>query len=135
MGFLAPHAEKIYALFRIMAGLLMAEHGFQKVFGWFGGIPEGMMPAPMLYGLGSIELIPSLLVAIGLFAGPAAFLLSGTMAAAFFIGHVFSDRNTTGTIVPLVNGGELAALYCFAFLFIAAKGSGIWSVDAARGGK
>ena len=133
MGILAPHAEKIYALFRAMTGLLMLQHGCQKLLGWFGGIPEGMMPAPMLYGLGSIEFFAPILVAIGLYTAPAAFLLSGTMAAAFFIGHAFSDRNTTGTIIPLLNGGELAALYSFAFLFIAAKGSGIWSVDAARG--
>ena len=135
MGFLAPHADKIYAAFRIMTGLLMLQHGCQKLLGWFGGIPEGMMPAPMLYGLGSIELFASLLVVIGLYAAPAAFLLSGTMAAAFFIGHAFSDRNATGTLIPLLNGGELAVLYCFAFLLIASKGSGIWSVDAARGAK
>jgi len=136
MGFLAPYAEYVYAAFRIMTGLLMLQHGTQKLLGWFGGIPEGMMPAPMLYGLGSIELFGALLVAVGLFAGPAAFLLSGTMAAAFAIGHAFNaDQNPTGSIVPLVNGGELAVAYCFAFLFIAAKGSGTWSVDAARGAK
>ena len=133
MGFLAPHADKIYALFRIMTGLLMLEHGCQKLLGWFGGIPEGMMPAAMLYFLGSIELFGAALVAVGLFAAPAAFLLSGTMAFAFLIGHVLSDQNPTHTIIPLLNQGEVAVLYCFAFLLIAAKGSGIWSVDAARG--
>ena len=133
MGFLAPHADKIYALFRIMTGLLMLEHGCQKLLGWFGGIPEGMMPAAMLYFLGSIELFGAALVAVGLFAAPAAFLLSGTMAFAFFIGHVLGDQNPTHTIIPLLNQGEVAVLYCFAFLLIAAKGSGIWSVDAARG--
>jgi putative oxidoreductase len=133
MGFLAPHAEKIYAVFRIMTGLLMLEHGCQKLLGWFGGIPEGMMPAPMLYTVGSLEFFLPILVVLGLYTGVAAFLMSGTMAVAFFIGHAFGERNTTGTIIPLLNGGELAALYSFAFLYIAAKGSGIWSVDAARG--
>ena len=72
-----------------------------------------------------------MLITIGLFAGPAAFLSSGTMAVAYFIGHAFRDGFE---LLPILNGGELAALYCFVFLFIAAKGSGIWSVDDARGG-
>jgi putative oxidoreductase len=71
------------------------------------------------------------LVAIGLFAAPAAFLASGTMAVAFFLGHVIPAK---GNLIPVVNQGELAALYCFVFLYIAAHGSGIWSVDAARRG-
>ncbi|HEU4429203.1 MAG TPA: DoxX family protein [Myxococcota bacterium] len=135
MGFLAPYAEHVYALFRIMMGLLMLQHGTQKLLGWFGGVPEGA-PAFIVYGSGTIELVGALLVAIGLFAAPAAFIVSGTMAVAFFMGHVLNpDQNPTGSIVPVVNGGELAVAYCFAYLFIAAKGSGIWSVDAARGAK
>jgi putative oxidoreductase len=135
MGFLAPHADRIYALFRIMTGLLMAQHGFQKILGWFGGLPEGV-PAFIKWGSGSIELVGALLVALGFFAAPAAFIVSGSMAAAYFMGHALNaDRNPTGSLIPLVNGGELAVAYCFAYLFIAAKGSGIWSVDAARGTK
>jgi putative oxidoreductase len=132
MGFLAPHAEKIYAAFRVMAGLMFMQHGFQKLLGWFGGVPEGS-PAPVVYGAGTIELLGGLLVALGLFSGPAAFIASGTMAFAFAF-HAFVISNPK-SIIPIVNQGELAALYCFVFLFIAAKGSGIWSVDAARGGK
>jgi putative oxidoreductase len=131
MGFLAPHAERIYALFRIMAGLLMAQHGCQKLLGMFGGMPPGV-PAFIQYGAGSIELIAALLVAVGFFTGIAAFLLSGTMAVAYFIGHAFNPQSATHSLIPIVNGGELPALYCFAYLHIAAKGSGIWSVDAAR---
>lgn len=134
MGFLTPHADKIYAAFRIMAGLLMLQHGLQKIVGLFGGIPEAA-PAFIKYGAGGIELVGAALVAIGLFAGPAAFLLSGTMAAAFFMGHVMNPQSPTHSLIPILNGGELAVLYCFAFLFIASKGSGIWSVDAARGAK
>ena len=129
MGFLQPHAERIYALLRIVTGLMFMQHGLQKIFGMFGGMPAGV-PAFITYGAGSIELVGGLLVAIGLFAGPAAFISSGTMAVAFFIGHAIPQ----GTLIPTVNQGELAALYCFVFFYIAAHGSGIWSVDAARRG-
>jgi putative oxidoreductase len=87
------------------------------------------------YGAGGIEFAGGLLVAIGLAAGPAGFLVSGTMAAAYFMGHVFGPGNPSHSLIPLVNQGELAVAYCFAFLVIASKGSGIWSVDAMRGAK
>ncbi|MDC0713163.1 DoxX family protein [Stigmatella sp. ncwal1] len=131
MKFLKPHAERLYALFRIAAGLMFMLHGMQKVLGMFGGIPPEA-PAFIVYGAGSIELVGGLLIAIGLFAAPAAFLSSGTMAVAFFLGHVIPAQ---GNLNPLVNKGELAVLYCFAFFYIAAHGSGIWSADAARGAK
>jgi putative oxidoreductase len=133
MGFLAPHTEKIYALFRIMTGLLFSQHGFQKLFGWFGGIPEGMMPDALKYSAGPIELFGGLLVAVGLFAAPAAFISSGTMMVAFFLGHVARDPNHS--IIPILNNGDLPVIYCWAFFLIAAKGPGIWSIDAARGQK
>ncbi|CAM3182026.1 DoxX family protein [Corallococcus sp. ZKHCc1 1396] len=130
MGFLRPHADRIYALLRIMAGLMFMQHGLQKLFGLFGGVPAGA-PAFIVYGAGIIELVCGVLVAIGLFAGPAAFLASGTMAVAFFLGHVVPAK---GNLLPIVNQGELAALYCFVFFYIAAHGAGIWSVDATRQG-
>lgn len=129
MRFLRPHAERIYALLRIVTGLMFMQHGLQKLFGLFGGVPPGA-PAFVVYGAGAIELVGGVLVALGLFASPAAFIASGTMAFAFFLGHVFP----TGNIIPIVNQGELAALYCFVFFYISAHGSGIWSVDAARQG-
>lgn len=129
MRFLQPHAERIYALLRIMTGFMFMLHGLQKIFGLFGGVPPGA-PAFIVYGAGGIELVCGVLVLIGLFAAPAAFLASGTMAVAYFMGHVIPQ----GNILPIVNQGELAALYCFLFLYIAAHGSGIWSVDAARRG-
>lgn len=129
MGFLKPHAERIYALLRIVTGFMFLHHGLQKIFGLFGGTPPGV-PGFILYGAGGIELVCGTLVALGLFAAPAAFLASGTMAVAFFIGHAIPK----GHILPIVNQGELAALYCFVFLYISAHGAGIWSVDAARGG-
>lgn len=132
MGFLKPHVEKIYAALRIFAGLMFMAHGLQKVFQLFGGTPDGT-PAFIVYGAGLIELVTGALIAVGLFTGPAAFIASGTMAAAYFMGHVFGPSNPTRNILPIVNRGELAVLYCWVFLYMATRGSGIWSVDASRG--
>ncbi|WNG58640.1 DoxX family protein [Archangium gephyra] len=130
MGFLKPHTERIYALLRIMSGFMFTLHGTQKLFGLFGGVPAGA-PAFIVYGAGGIEFVGGVLILLGLFASPAAFISSGTMAVAYFMGHVIPAQ---WNILPIVNKGELAALYCFVFLYIAAHGSGIWSVDAARRG-
>jgi putative oxidoreductase len=127
MGFLKPHADKIYAVMRIFVGLLFMQHGLQKVFGLLQAGEPQPMPAYIQYGAGGIELVGGALVALGLFAAPAAFLCSGTMAVAYFMVHFARG------FFPVLNGGELAVFYCWVFLFIAAKGSGIWSVDAARG--
>jgi putative oxidoreductase len=128
MGFLKPHVEKIYALLRIVAGFMFLLHGLQKIAGMFGGAPPEAPPF-IVYGAGGIELVAGALIAIGLFVEPAAFIASGEMAVAFFLGHVVR----TGSILPIVNQGELAALYCWVFLFMAAKGAGVWSADAVRG--
>lgn len=125
MGFLKPHTDKIYAVMRIFVGLLFTAHGLQKVFGLFGGTPP-TMPAPLKYSAGGIELVGGALVAIGLFASPAAFLCSGMMAVAYFMVHAPNG------FFPILNGGEPAVVYCWIFLVIAAKGAGIWSADAAR---
>jgi putative oxidoreductase len=126
MGFLKPHAEKIYAALRIITGLMFMQHGLQKIFGLLVAGEPQPMPAWIQWGGGGVELVGGALVAVGLFTGPAAFLCSGTMAVAYFAVHVGQG------FFPVLNKGELAALYCWVFLFIAAKGSGIWSVDAAR---
>jgi len=128
MEFLKPHADKIYAVMRIFAGLLFMQHGLQKVVGLFGGAPAEA-PAFIVYGAGSIELVAGALIAVGFFTAPAAFIASGLMAFAFFLGHVIPAK---GNIIPIVNKGELAVLYCWVFFFIAAKGAGIWSADASR---
>ncbi len=127
MDFLRPHTEKIYAAMRILIGLLFLQHGLQKVFGLFGGPPDGA-PAFIVYGAGGIELVCGALVAIGLFTGPAAFLSSGTMAVAYFMAH----WGQSGEFFPILNQGELSIAYCWVFLLIAAKGAGLWSVDGAR---
>jgi len=85
----------------------------------------GPLP-PLMKVAGGIELIGGLLIAIGLFTGIAAFIASGEMAVAYFMGHA-----SHGGFWPLENKGELAVLYCFVFLFIAAHGAGIWSIDNA----
>jgi putative oxidoreductase len=110
---------------RMIVGFLFLWHGFQKLFNFPGGMPAGV-PAFITYVAGPIELIGGILIMIGLFTHWAAFITSGQMAFAYWIGH------GTKALLPLQNNGELAALYCFVFLFIAAEGSGIWSVDSLR---
>ena len=120
--FLGRFEPQLYAILRIVAGLLFACHGAQKLFGWFGGTPAS--DALMKFG-GVIEFFGGLLIAIGLFTSWAAFLASGMMAFAYFKAHFPQGP------VPIVNRGELAVVYCFLFLFMAARGAGTWSVAAA----
>jgi putative oxidoreductase len=125
VGFLKPYEDKIYALMRMVTGFLFLFHGVQKLFGAFGGLSD-QMPRALGYTAGTIELVGGTLVMIGLFAAPAAFICSGQMAVAYFMVH-----QPMG-LFPITNHGELAALYCWVFLFIAARGAGTWSVDASR---
>jgi putative oxidoreductase len=110
---------------RIIVGLLFACHGGQKVLGLFGGAPPEA-PAFVVWVAGTIELVGGLLVAIGLLTVPAAFVSSGLMAFAYFMAHQPQG------LLPIQNHGELAVIYCWIFLYIAAKGSGPLSVDAGR---
>lgn len=120
---LGRHAERLFALLRIVAGLLYACHGAQKLFGALGG--TAMTSNPMMLAAGIIEFGGGLLIALGLFASWAAFIASGQMAVAYFMVHA------KGGFWPIINKGELAVVYCFLFLYIAARGSGPYSVDAA----
>ena len=121
---LAPFAPYAYAILRIIVGLLFVSHGGQKIFGWFGGQP---VPIGSLYGVaGIIEIVLGMVIALGLFTSYAAFIAGGEMAAAYFIGHF------PKSFWPLENEGEPAVLFCFVFLYMATRGAGIWSVDAAR---
>lgn len=119
-----PYAAQIYALMRIVTGLLFLWHGTQKLFSF--PLPPPQIPGFVINIAGPIELIGGALVMVGFFAGWAAFLCSGLMAFAYWMVH------GTNALFPIQNGGELAALYCFVFLYISAHGSGIWSVDDAR---
>jgi putative oxidoreductase len=121
-------AQATHVLLRIVAGLLFLEHGAQKLFGWFGGFggqPGATAPLSSLLGVaGVLEFFGGLLIVLGLFTRPIAFLLAGEMAVAYFKQHAPSG------FWPIENHGELAALYAFVFLFLAAHGSGGASVDA-----
>ena len=122
--FLGRYSEIIYGIMRIVVGLLFACHGAGKAFGIFGH--QVMTGAPLMLVATIIELAGGLLVAVGFEAGYAAFLASGEMAAAYFMAHVANG------FWPIVNKGELAVVYCFVFLFIAAHGSGKLSIDGLR---
>lgn len=119
--FMNSFTVQTYALMRIVAGFLFLWHGTQKLFAF--PIPPPHIPPFVLYIAGPIELIGGALVMVGFCTRWAAFLCSGLMAAAYWMAH------GTQAVFPLVNGGELAALYCFVFLYISARGSGAWSVD------
>jgi putative oxidoreductase len=124
------YAPRVYAIFRIVFGLMFLSHGLQKIFGMFGGVQlfgGQLPPLTSMPGIaGVLELILGTMIMAGLFANLAAFLASGEMAVAYFTQH-----QPTG-FWPLENQGELAVLYCFAFLYIAARGAGPWSLDAVR---
>jgi len=108
-------SPQIYGVLRIVAGILFAFHGAQKLFGVFGGQQVTLISQRGLAG--GIELVCGLLIAVGIFTSVAAFLASGEMAAVYFISH--APRGT----LPIQNGGELSALYCFLFLYIASRGT------------
>jgi putative oxidoreductase len=121
----ATWAPRLLSVLRIMAGLLFLQHGTAK----FLGIPYiekmyNLPPFSQSWIAGVIELIGGVLLVLGLFTRPVAFLSSGLMAVAYFIAH--APRG----FYPILNAGELAALYCFVFLYISAAGAGPWSIDA-----
>jgi putative oxidoreductase len=123
--FLGRYSETVYTAFRVVAGLMFAVHGAQKVLGLFGG---HRVPLATLFGVsGIIELVAGLLIAAGLFTSWAAFIASGEMAVAYFMAHAPKGG------LPIHNQGELAVLYCFVFLYVAARGGGPYSVDGRRG--
>ena len=127
MDFLQPYTAQLLSTVRIMTGLLFLQHGTTKYLSFPASPMNNASPLTMGGAAGLIELIGGVLIVIGLFTRPVAFILSGTMAVAYF--YVHSPQG----FFPLLNRGELAVLYCFVFLFIAAAGGGAWSVDRLRG--
>ena len=123
--FMARWDQQTYAAMRIVTGLLFLFHGSQKLLSWPVEAMAGLPPF-ITYIAGPIELVGGVLVMIGLFSRWAAFLCSGLMAAAYWMAH------GTKALYPILNGGELAVLYCFVYLYIAAHGPGIWSIDSLR---
>ena len=133
------YAPITYALFRIVFGFLFLIFGLQKMFGLFGGQQAAL--ASMQGAAGIIETVCGLLIMLGLLTRPAAFIASGEMAVAYFYIHVTViglGANGPGMpyalLIPPMTMGERAVMFCFAFLYIASRGAGIWSVDGARGG-
>ena len=130
-GFLGRYSTYIYALLRIVSGFLLLWHGSQKLLGFPPQqMPPGSPPPEPLSTLmavgGTIELVGGILIMIGLFTSFAAFIASGMMAVAYWGWHF-----STQAPLPLQNRGELAVLYCFVLLYIAARGSGVWSIESA----
>jgi putative oxidoreductase len=116
--------DRMLSVLRIIAALLFLQHGLAKHFGFPHVAAFDNLKVFSLVGLaGAIEIVGSVLLLLGLFTRPAAFIMSGEMAFAYFMAH--APRG----FFPILNGGELAVLYCFVFLFFAIAGGGAWSVD------
>ena len=116
-------APCVLSILRIMSALLLLQHGFSKFFAW-----PMVMKQPAMFSLfwwaGMIEIVGGVLLLLGLFTRPVAFILSGELAFAYFIGHAPKG------FFPLLNSGEPAVLFCFVFLYLAFAGGGPWSIDA-----
>jgi putative oxidoreductase len=127
MSFLTGWAPQLLSVFRIMVALLFLEHGTAKFF-QFPHVPmyEGVTLTSLAGIAGVLEFVGGLLLVVGLFSWVTAFILSGEMAVAYFLVHAPKD------FFPILNMGELAIMYCFAFLYLAAAGPGPWSIDAMR---
>ncbi|MEA2837274.1 MAG: putative oxidoreductase [Bradyrhizobium sp.] len=124
---LARYEPMVLSIFRIMVGLLLFQYGVAKilkfpVLPYFANIP------PLIVFAGWLELVLGALLIVGLFTRPVAFILSGEMAFAYFMGHMF--KGATPVFIPLLNGGNAAILFCFACLYLACAGGGVWSLDA-----
>jgi putative oxidoreductase len=124
--FMHRFEEVTAALLRVVTGLLFMQHGAQKLFGWLKA-PDAPAGTPELFSMigfaGVLEFFGGLLIVLGLFTRPVAFLLSGLMAAAYFMAHAPNG------FFPVLNQGELAALYSFVFLYFSARGGGRYSLD------
>jgi putative oxidoreductase len=122
MNFLNRYADPFYCIMRLIVGLMFACHGLDKIFGTFAGKTEALPPLMMVGGW--VEIICGFLVALGLLTRVASFVASGEMAAAFFMMHAPNG------LIPYVNKGELAVVYCFIFFYIFLRGPGAWSLDS-----
>lgn len=124
-AFLRPYAPYLLSILRILAAATFFTHGSMKLLGWPAEFPYPLSGLTLTAGV--LELVGGFLLIIGLFSRPVAFVLSGQMAFAYFLGHA------GGGFFPVLNGGEAAMLFCFIFLYIAAAGPGPISVDAKMG--
>lgn len=127
-AFYATWSPRLLGLLRIILGFLYIQHGTAKLF----GVPhvamfDGLQLFSLMGAAGVLELVGGALLLVGLFTRPVAFILSGQMAVAYFLMHA------PAAFLPILNGGEMAVMYCFAFLYFAAAGAGAYSLDALRG--
>jgi putative oxidoreductase len=126
---IATWSPRMLSVLRIVTGLLFLEHGTQKLLGF----PSPLNSGPALFSLmgvqGILELVGGILILIGLFTRPVAFILAGDMAVAYFYAH--APRG----FFPILNGGQLAILFRFVFLYLFVAGAGVWSVDEQRSGR
>jgi putative oxidoreductase len=123
-SFFAKWRPLVLSILRIVVALLFMTHGAQKLFGFPASLPGGGPPLMSLFGIsGILEFFGGLLILLGLFTRPVAFILAGEMAVAYFVMHA------PGGFWPLLNRGEAAVLYCYVFLYLAVAGGGPWSLD------
>lgn len=128
-AFYSTWTPRVLSVMRIVVGYLFIMHGLSKYFGFPQPFPRPVELFTLIGLAGVLEIAGGALVIVGLFTRFAAFILSGEMAFAYFMGHAFTKGSP---LFPMTNGGELAVLYCFVFLFLAAAGGGAWSLDALR---
>jgi len=129
MAFLEPWKPRALAALRIVTAYLFITHGTAKLFGFpHQAMLDGLKLASLPGAAGILELVGGALLLIGLFTRPVAFVMCGFMAVAYFMAHAAQGN----VLVPMLNKGELAVLYCFVFLYLAVAGAGAWSVDSMR---
>lgn len=128
-GMLENWRPRALAVLRIVTGFLLIPHGTAKLFGVpYQQMFDGMQLFSLMGLAGAIEVFLGALFLTGLFTRPVAFVLCGFMAVAYFMAHGSQGH----VLLPMLNGGELAVLYCFVFLYLVFSGAGAWSVDAMR---
>ncbi|MGY4288628.1 putative oxidoreductase [Bradyrhizobium sp. LM2.7] len=126
--FLSRYEPVLLSLFRFVTGLLLFQYGVAKLFK-FPALPYFADIPPLIYAAGMLELVLGAALMLGLFTRLSAFILSGEMAFAYFMGHMFKSWGSP-VLLPLLNGGTAAILFCFACLYLSAAGGGSVSVDA-----
>jgi putative oxidoreductase len=129
---LASAEPLVLSVFRIITGLLLFQYGVAKIFK-FPVLPYFANVPPLIYTAGAIELVLGGLLMLGLLTRPVAFILSGEMAVAYFMGHMFKGGIAAPVVIPLLNGGNAAILFCFACLYFFFAGGGPLSLDAMMG--
>jgi putative oxidoreductase len=126
---LARWEPMVLSIFRIIVGLLLLQYGVAKILG-YPALPYFANIPPLIAVAGWLELVLGALLILGLFTRPVAFVLSGEMAFAYFMGHMFKAGVGAPVFIPLLSGGNAAILFCFACLYLAFAGGGVWSLDA-----